>query len=246
MAFRRRSYKRKPRRSHKRRASRRLSKHMVRAIKAISQQPVETKRFPFSADISTLLNASGYVAGASWIVRGNVFSDIPRFKDTSTPTEQSFIGNDIQARGFRWMINVYSNGVTPAPDLLYRFTVYTVNAYTSGISGLLPTSLEFDQAFTNTPTWSTWNPQYVKIKFRRMFRLNRSSTDPGMLHKKFWVPLRRKITSSEQESLLVNSFMAQIKGEQMYWALEMFGPGLADIRSDSLGRVDTALFFKDA
>jgi len=247
MAYKRKSYRRKARRGNrKRRTPRRLSKHMVRAIRAIAQQPVETKQFPSYIDLSTLFNVTGYVSGASHIARGNLFSEIPRFKDTATKTEISFIGNDIQVRGFKFKIHMYAGTVGATPDALFRWTVYKIPGYVAGNSNIPPTGQEFNQSYTLTPTWSTWNTQYATIVTQRTFRLNESTTDPGHLIRKFWVPMRKKVTASGEESTVSNTYMAQIKGMQYYWALEMFAPTLTDLRGNFLGTIDTTVYFKDA
>jgi len=219
---------------------------MVRAIKAISQKPVETKAFPYSDNFSSFLTNSGYVSGSSHIIRQNIYSEIPRLKNSATVTEQSFIGNDIQSRGLRWEIHAYAGSAGATPDCAFRFTVLHIPGYAAGTSGILPSGPDFDQDYTNVPTWSRWNMQTVKVIFQRRFRMGESSTDPGHLMRKFYVPLRRKVTAIGEESIVLNTLMAQIKGEQYYWVLEMFAPTIADLRANILGAIDTTVYFKDA
>lgn len=246
MAYRR-SYRRKARRGYRKsRTPRRLSKHMVRAIKAISQVPVETKHFPLTATIQSYLNTAAYSSGPFAVIRGNIFSDIPRLKNTGVKTENSFVGNQIQARGLRWWIELYPSTATNAPPLQMRFTVYRDNRYFASTTGVGIGDRIFDQDHVTTPTWSTWNQQDVKVMFQRRFTLKRSTSDPGMVKRKFWIPIRKKVESQDEESLVFSSIMGEIKGPQYYWVLEVFSPSSTDIRTDVIGNVDWNIYFKDA
>lgn len=247
MAYRKKSYKRKARRSNKRRAPRRLSKHMVRAIKAISQIPVETKSYPKRDDFQTVLASSGYLgSGDSWLIRRNIFSDIPRADNTITKGEQSFIGNEVQCRGFRIQINLYTyNATALGLDTVFRFSVYHENAYAGGLSTLSTSNYIFDQDQNTTPTWLFWNPQIAKVIYRRTFSLSQMTQVNRMVNKKFWIPLRKKVVSAEEESNVVNSFMGKIKGEQYYWVLEMLQAGASSL-TNIAGNIGSRVYFKDA
>jgi len=248
MVYRKRSYRRATRRSlrSKRRPARRLSKHMVRAIKSIAQQPVETKIFPLRGDFSSFLNNAGYISGASWNIRQNIFSEIPRLKNSATKTEISFVGNEIQARGFKWRFHGYVNTAGATPNARFRFTVYHIPGYQSGTSGIFANGSDFNQDYTNVPTWATWNRQTTKIIFQRSFSMNESSTDPGHTVRSFWIPMRKRVIAQADESIALNTTMAQIKGEQYYWVLECFAPTIADLKANIQGSIDTSLYFKDA
>lgn len=245
MAYRRKTtYRRKTRRAYKRR-TKRVSKFMVRAIKAISQGPVETKRRADTVSLGQFLVLSGYVGGASAIVRSNIFSSIPRLKNTGTRTEGSFEGNSIMSRGLSFHIHAYF--VTPGaqPDAQFRFTVYSENDYYEGLTGVSPTDSIFDPAFNSTPTWLIWNTQQVKIHYRRTFSLNQASTGSGMVNRKFWVPLRKKVVAEDEEGLIANTYMGEIKGQQYYYVLEVFAPNVSNLNLELIGHIDTAIYFKD-
>jgi len=244
------AYRRKTRRAprRKRRTNRRLSKHMVRAIKAISQQPVETKAYAYTVAFDTLLVTTGYAGGVAHTVQANIFSDIPRLKDTLTKTENSFIGNKIQSRGLRFQINVFSsNAAALSSDCLFRFTVYKQSVYIGSLVSLASSSTVFDQSQTTSPTWAMWNTQRVNIIFQRKFRLAQLGQINGIVNRKFWVPLRKQVEATEEESTAVNTYMGEVKGMQYYWVLEILSPGNPSTLTTSYdGYVNTKVYFKDA
>lgn len=227
-----------------------LSKHMVRAIKAIAQKPVETKDNPYNQTISTYLTSAGFVSGAQASIRHNIYSDIPREGSTVAREEHEFEGTSIQSRGLRWLINMWVSSVeVPGGlfDVQFRFTVYSENDYFGNITGPGPANDIFDQEQETTATWATWNPQKVKIHFQRKFRLNNDGNRNALLSKKFYVPLRRKITSATDGQVDSNAYMGEVKGMQTYWVLEVFAPGLGvDLTSYLNGTISWKLYFKDA
>nr|DAV66844.1 MAG TPA: Capsid protein [Cressdnaviricota sp.] len=242
------AYRRKTRRGprRKRRTNRRLSKHMVRAIKAISQQPVETKSYPESADFGAWLTSASYAGGPQASIRSNIFSEIPNIKNTLQKTEESFIGNQIMSRGLRWEIHLYTEQAAAlAPDVQFRFTVYKDTKYFSGIDGPGSSDRIFDQSMNTTATWAVWNHQATKILFRRTFKLAQFTQTTGMLQRKYYVPLRRKITRMEEEGTLSNSFMRELKDANYYWVLEMLAPTISNLTSIS-GTIGSRIYFKDA
>lgn len=244
------AYRRKTRRGktgRKRRTNRRLSPHMVRAIKAISQGPVETKSYPYREDnFQNLLALSGYGGvSPSHIIRQNIYSDIPSSRNLVTKSEQTFIGDEIQSRGFRIQFALQSySSVALQPDDRFRFSVYHENGYANGISTLTATNYIFDQDQTTQPTSLFWNPQIAKIIYRRTFTFAKNTQTSKVLVKKFWVPLKRKVTRVDEESVITASYMGRIKGEQYYWVLEIFSPGLN--LTHVFGSVSSRIYFKDA
>jgi len=242
MAYRRR---RRNTRRVRRKAPRRLSKHMVRAIKAISQGPIETKRFTTFTLWNSGLVTSGYISGPTHVMQGNIFSGIPKIKNSLTRTEDSVIGNEFLCRGFKFMLNLNITTANAFPDVMFRFGLMQRTFYSAGVVNINPGGQEFDQDFSNVPTQSIWNTQVVKRMYSRKFRLNQSTTDPGLIQKKFYIPLRKKVVSSTEESLAVNDFVGQVKGMQYYWTLEVFGLSITALDTAIAGNWSTALYFKD-
>lgn len=244
MAYRR-AYRRKP--TNKGRKTRRLSKHMVRAIKAISQIPAETKHYPAYASISAFLLGAGYISGQQATIRSNILADIPRANNTSSHEEYSFTGDSLNLRGLRFQINMYTISSTPGviQDAQFRFTVFSDNEFFSGTTGPGPTNRIFDQAVDTTATWAMWNPQVVKIHYQRRFKMNNDGNTNSMVMRKFYVPLRRKITTQQDTSIVTNNYMGEVMGKQVYWALEFLAPGVSNLSSFLTGSISTKVYFKD-
>lgn len=235
------------RRRTQRRKKRVFSKRAEKAIQRIAQGPVETKHYDAADTILNYLNVAGYVTGSTAVIRVPFWAGIPRLKNTATKTENSFIGDKIHTRGLRWEFHGWPFLPAASPDIQYRFTVYSENNYYSGITGPAPTDVMFDQAFSNLPTWSRWNVQTTKIHYRRTWKLGQSSVGQGSVNKKFWVPIRRTLTSEEEESTLSNSFFGQSKGMNMYWVLEVYAPNVGtNLNTLVNGVISYSSYFKDA
>lgn len=244
MAYRR---KRTYRRRHKKPA---FSKRQAKAIVRIAQKPVETKIFPTFSTFSGLLISSGYSGTLSnFGVRGNILSQLPSSKNTSVPTDESFVGDEILLRGFRfdgafWLI-ASTPGVTY--DAWFRFTVYSANDYIGSITRLGPNPQEFDPENSGIETLSKWNMNYVKIHAQKAFKVDNNGNLNGLVKRKFWVPLRRKITKADELTGVPPEFMGEVKGMQLYWALEIFVPGLAtSMPLNVFGQMTWTTYFKDA
>lgn len=233
-------------RSHKRRYKP-LSKHMVRAIKAISQIPAETKHYPASASVSAFLLGAGYISGNEATIRSNILADIPRANNTGGHEEYSFTGDSLMLRGLRWSFNAYVVASSPGAvyDCQFRFTVFSDNEYFAGTTGPGPANRIFDQSVNTTATWATWNPQVVKIHYQKKFKLNNDGNSNAMVNRKFYVPLRRKITTQNDTSVVVNNYLGEAEGKQIYWALEFFCPGVSNLSSYITGTISAKVYFKD-
>jgi len=218
---------------------------MVRAIRAIAAGPQETKSYPTADNFQNALASTGYAGTAqSHIIRRNIYNEIPRLKNNLTKTEQSFIGNEIQSRGFRWQLDLSTANATGLGyDTRFRFCVYHENGFAGGYSALSTLNPIFDQDQTTLPTHLFWNPQIAKRIFVKTFTMRQSTQVNCILHKKFYVPLRRKVVSREEESVIANSGMGYIKGEQYYWVLECLSP--ASVLTNLSGSISTRMYFKD-
>lgn len=240
MAYRRRrTYRRKARRPV-------FGQRATQAIKRIAQQPVETKHMDENWTWNSLLVNAGYTSGATAMVRGSVHNHIPRENNSITKSEHTFIGNEIHMRGFRWEFMGYLSGAVALPDVKFRFTVYD-DPLAQTVFPLTVTSSShvWDPDFAVIPTWSRWNAQAVKIRYQRMFTLGSSSTGSSNIRKKFYIPIRRKLTALTEESVTVNQFFGVAKEDQIYWILEVLGPDLGDLSTQIVGYVNTTVYFKD-
>lgn len=243
MAFRRRTHRRR----HKRPA---FSKRQAKAIVRIAQKPVETKTFATFSTFSGLLLSAGYTGSLSnFGVRGNILSQLPSSKNTSVSTDESFVGDEIVLRGFRFDAAFWLIASTPGVtyDCWFRFTVYSANDYIGSITRLGPNPQEFDPENSGIETLSKWNMNYVKIHAQKAFRVDNNGNLNGLIKKKFWVPLRRKIVKADELAGIPPEYMGEVKGMQLYWALEIFMPGLpTTLPTNVFGQLTWTTYFKDA
>lgn len=238
--------RRRHRRRHRKSA---FSKRQVKAIQSIAQKPVETKHYPYFSSFTTWLNSAGYVSGPSAVIRQNIYSEIPQLGNVATKNESAVIGNQFMSRGLRVDLGLYT--IAPSPgasfDVWCRFTVYSDNDYNAGTTGPGPADIIFDQDHDTTPILAKWNSQAVKIHFQRFFTIDNNGNQNALKRRKFWVPLRRKITIEADASVVTNSYVRQIKGMQVYWVLEIFVPGLSTALNTYVnGSISTNVYFKDA
>lgn len=244
------------RRTYKRRHSRRpiFGKKATRAIMAISQKPVETKKWPRSYAWQTTLVNSGYVSGATWAYRSNIFREIPRADTALTKTENEVIGNELMARGFWIKVFIQSSAGsgTTHSGVQIRLTVYSVaDRYPSSaplIEGVSTSDAVFDQDFTQSIlTMRSFNTQNIRVlKSMRWDAQFQGNSDNFTSEKKMWVPITGKKTSSEDESTVLTTTFGYLKGRNYYWLLEIFAPGVSNLGTQFTGNVDTQLYFKDA
>lgn len=245
------AYRRKTRRGNRkrrtiRRRSKKLSKHMVRAIKAIALKPVETKRLFGSSTVAAYLGAAGYVAPSSQaVIRVNFPGTIPRLSNAATNTDTSFIGDSLLMRGLKWRYNGFLSTPVAQPDARMRLTVYQDNSYYAGVTGPGPTDRIFEQLQSTVATDAMWNTQTTKIMWRRSWALPQASIGQGYVKKSFYIPIRRKLTAENDESSSFNTFLGKTKGMQIYWVLEVYTPGGTNLILGVQGVIDTCIYFKD-
>lgn len=221
-----------------------FSKREKQAIERIAVKPAETKHMDESWTWDSLLLAASYLSGEAFVLRGSVFNHIPRENNLITKSEHTFVGNQILMRGFRWEFMGYNAVTNATPDTKFRFTVYDDPIPYSTLPNTVGISV-FDTDFPTVATWARWNNQSTKIRFQRTFTLGQASIGGGNIHKKFYIPIRRKLTSVAEESTAVNGFFGIAKEDQIYWVLEILAPGNTALRTYITGHVLTTVYFKD-
>lgn len=249
MAFRR-------RRTYRRRRARRpvFGKRATKAIMAISQRPVETKSYTYSASYSAFLLSAGYVAPLdNFTIRSNIFSPIPHADSALTKTEKEVIGNELMARGF-WIRVSLASAVSPTAGhygVQFRLTVYSiadveVTAPLYEVVGL--GDPVFDQDFGNAyVTDRPFNNQYINVlKSHRWEARFDGNEDNYTTEHKLWVPITGRKIGRGEESTTVSSTLGPLKGRNYFWMLEVYAPGQSDLRAGVTGSIMTKVYFKDA
>lgn len=246
------------RRTVRRRRARRpvFGKRATKAIMAISQRPVETKKWPRSYAWTTTLVNSGYIAGTQFAYRSNIFREIPRADSVGTKTENEVIGNELMARGFWMKVNVQSSAGsgTTHSGIQMRLTVYSIadriptsSPLIEGVS--LTDATIYDNDFTQPPhTLKPFNMQSIRVlKSIRWDAEFKGNSDNFTSERKLWVPIRgKKIAAEEEPTVGTTSVFGILKGRNYYWLLEMFAPGVSNLGTQFTGNVDTQVYFKDA
>lgn len=245
------AYRRK-RSNRRRKRGKHLSKFMVRAIKAVTKQEIETKHWVYSSNLASALLNGGYVPGQPAVAfYGNIYSPIARGEDPSIrDTSHQVFGQEFDSRGFKFMVDLWSvQSFVPAAsnalDIRFRFTVFKQSGYSSIVLGNLPPgSATFDQDLLTTPTVARWDPDTVVVVYQKSFYMNYDGGANAMVKRSFWVPLKGKRTCTNEESSSAGT-VSQLLGWQYYWALEIFSPGNTTLTTTLEGQLQHKIYFKD-
>lgn len=240
------------RKSYRRKGRKVFSDRQKAAIIRISQAPVETKALPLIGTLQAFLLDTNYISPASsHAFRRNIFAGIPTNQFSNpNPDDHTFIGNDIQSRGFRWEGHFWTGDGVSVPggnyDIWFRFTVYEVPSYIGGNAQITGANELWDPDYPQDPIISRWNMDYVKLRYQKTFKLDNNGSLNAMIKRKFYIPMRRKVEHAGELSDATTQ-MGEIKGLQSYWALEIFAPGLSsNLNLNVTGRIATTVYFKDA
>lgn len=227
------------------------------AILRIAYKPIETKHFYQYTSWQNYLINTGYLApSAEHAFRQPFVALIERTTNAGdiVAGQERFDGSDIQLKGLRWEMNLTQYAATPGSlyDVHFRFTVYSMNFFypnSTEITGA--NSEEIDLSLGGgtfrTSTWFKWNMEEVDIHFQKNFRINNDGNLNAILKKKFWIPFNKKLTTTEDDSPtpLFNDRFNNAKQKNMYWALEMYAPGLANLQTQFDGAIAWMTYFKD-
>lgn len=217
---------------------------------AISQKPVETKTYTISADFDTFLTSAGFSGGTFYAARGNVFAPLARADTALVQSEHEVIGNEFQARGFRWNLDLYSNTVG---SVKVRFTCYSYTAYTAGLPLFVPVTnsddvLDPEFPVQNlTPTEYRYNPQRIHILKQKTWTFGAGGTQGFIGNMKVWVPIKGRKISMDEEGTVTSTSIGRLKGRNYYWIVEILAVGAYTNLSTSInGALGTTVYFKDA
>lgn len=233
---------------YKKRTKRKVfSKREKQAIVRIAQQPVETKHYDQNWDWGALLTVAGYTSGDRFALVLPIYHNIPRDSNTSEVSENSFIGNEIMLRGFRFELHAFMTTAAAVPDAKLRITIYSEQTPRSSLPYIISGSdTIIDPDFINVPTWFRWNMQVAKIHMQRNYTLTASSTGSGVLNKKFYWKSGRKLTSETEEGVVLGSTFGTAKNYNTYCMMEFLSPTLGTLTTSVTGNLNLSTYFKDA
>lgn len=255
-------YYRRHRRSFRRRYARKktvFGKRATRAIKAISQRPVETKWYAYNVELSgSDVGPVGWVGTEADILH-NIWQFVPRADSALTRSRSEVLGQECQGRGYslRWAIN-YPAGEVPSVVARCRITVFSMAAYyDTDLSGQftdsVPAGVYEDEAVGAPPlaTLRRFNRDRVKVLASRSHTFSIGGQSNLLWEGKLWVPMRRKIVAADPESVGTSSDrMNELKDRQFYLLVEFYDPkGLSSTGPAPNGWVlqfEHKVYWKDA
>lgn len=255
-------YYRRHRRSYRRRHNAKrhvFGKKAVRAIKAISQRPVETKFYEKVSGLGSNPVGPAIWSGNSAYMGHNLWANVPRADSAGTHSRTEVIGQSAQARGFsiKWLM--YYPAVGAALQHVFRVRISVVKATDffdfdnydqwGAVSGTAVFWDQEDDGSYGPATFQRFNQDAVKVIKSRSFTLSGGGQTNWMSEGKMWVPLRSKITAidPEAEPPAATDVMGRIKGWQYYLLLEFFDPaGLVTTAENYYLTINSRVYFKDA
>lgn len=233
---------------HRRHAKRPVfSKRAVRAIKAISQEHIETKKFIYYENlVSAFPPNSTFVGGKNVSFIHNIMEVIPKLDTDSVFTQDtadSVVGLEFQARGIamRYQVAV-PTPLASDPGSQYhqckvRLTIISMAPYFSTTAGgtnyvVLPQDgvvdggtapirlFEEDDA-TNNATFRRWNMEQVHVLESETFTLSSGGQQGWLKEGKMWHRMNRRCRIAEEET---SDLVRNLKDMNFYFVAEFYDP----------------------
>lgn len=225
-------------------------KALVRLIHSTALKDAETK--VFDKGFNLLAGAwapPGAYTATSWILP--TYGNIPKFKNTSTPTNISVIGNELHMRGVKYRFFIRMASTSNAFGQLHvRMSLLStsrpdfITNPTDPVSGIPAAWYEPDTVLPIT--FQRWDTQEVKVLKSRRFVINPATTGVANLKMfNFWAPLRGKKTLDTDENLVANSYVNYFRGKNYFLAVEIYGPQGNDLTTALSMSYDQVSYFKD-
>lgn len=228
-----------------------FGKKATRAIKAISQRPVETKWHIYNSAILVDVPAVSWPSapGSQFAVYKNVFQTIPRSNQVGTESAHEVIGQKFNVRGISLACYVAwrGNGSIPSTmrvrmTLLKSSTFYDVSQFQP-----LSTSSAFHEDDDTMPmTVKGFNTSRVTVLKSRSFTVGPQSA-LGSKVVKLWYPMRKTLTCYDDEGAgVLTTEVGRLKDFNYYAILEFVsvdGFGWDPPTDDLYFR--TKVYFKD-
>lgn len=243
------------RRTHRRRRHV-FGKKAVRAIKAISQRPVETKWHLFNSDL--LIDPplaswpAGTGTGSGFAVMRNILDPIPRSNNTLSESRNEVVGQEFQLRGIsvRGMIgwDPSTSGGIPSTMRVRISIVQSQDYINQPIFAPYSGSGAFYEDDGTLPiTDKKFNMDKIKILKTKTFHVGGEARS-SIVAFKLWLKLRRKVVCFDDEgSGVTGTFVYKVKGMQYYLFVETLAPGgYSWATSTDFFQLSTQVYFKDA
>lgn len=245
------------RRSIRRRRNARkiFGKKAVRAIKAISQKPVETKWYPYNSDVLQDLTPAvwpaSFGANSGYAFYRNIFNPIPRTNNPTAQSRMEVIGQQFMCRGVSVKLQVVRNYPDGAEfdQMRVRVTVLAFSDYInqSSFAPLTLASDFFENDSTLLATARPFNMDHVHVLKSRTFTLGVFNGMEKVV--KMWVPLKKKMNVYFDEGTVSSNTVQRLKDTNYYLVIETMKLGQTTYGWTPPGDaflVETKVYFKDA
>lgn len=209
-----------------------FGKKATRAIKAISQRPVETKHYIWCDDLLADIPPATWPSspGVAYVFYRNVLDPIPRSNSVGNATRSEVVGQKFILRGIsiKWAMNYFEpiagvpSGQAPQ-SIRVRVTLLAATEYFNQppFGTYSATGPFFENEDTNIATVKEFNMDKVKIIKSRTFTLS-AGTGRQTMTGKIWAPIHRIVTIDGDEGTVTNSTVNRVKGWQYYCVVETY------------------------
>lgn len=247
MAWRRRNGRGRTRRTRRTRTKRKPTtrKSLVRLIKQVSLSTAETKRYavqfnPFS--IGTIGSAT------EWSIAHHLFYDIPNLGNTATRTDNSFIGEEIWAKGVKFRFQMVPGSLGNFAMRISIISVVDAGTFLATPGQAVTPTPWYEQSTANillTPARRRFNPSKVNVLKSRTYWLRPQGAGFVNPWKSLWIKFNRKFRRMAEEDN-VNEVWGLNRGKDYYMIAEFWNPAATSLVSGLNGTIDKIVYFKDS
>lgn len=187
-------------------------------------------------------------------------SDLPNVRNSSTPSDTSFIGDQIYLKGIKWRFTMTWDShasATPGTAIWVRISLLSgtnINDGTTlyptlvGETPIPPVFYEPTSLLGIPVTAQRWNTQRVKVLRTKKFVIRPGNEKTAFSTYNLYMPFNRNMkTSYEESNITSNTFGLRANGKQYWWALELYNPTGGALDEFGGGpRCEKIIYFKDA
>jgi len=230
-----------------------FGKKATRAIKAISQKPVETKWYIFNSDVLVDVPPVSWpsTAGNEFAVYRNIMEVIPRSNNVGTESRSEVVGQKFNMRGvsIKGFIAWVAGATANAQQMRIRMTVLRSTVfYDVPQFGVLSAGSAFYEDDDNLPlTAKSYDTDRIHIIKSKIITLGPPvNSSPRVFN--MWVPMRNTLTCWDDEgSGVTATTVGRLKDFQYYLVLEFQSPMAfqwAPGQGEAI-KIRTKVYFKD-
>jgi len=239
--------RRRTRRTKRRAMSR---KQIIKLIHATALKDAETKVFDEGVNLLGTLDPPlvGAWTSQSFIIP--TYQNVPKLKNTSTTTDISAIGNEIQARGVKYRFYMRISSAGNIQQIRFRLSLVSTSRpdfLTSAIGkpGFTP-SAWYEPETIMPHTMKRFDNQEVNVLKSKVFYFSPYVSSFSLVKEvNFWCRIKGKKKLDSDENLITNSLVGNFKGKNYFVILEVHGGQASDLATSLAIQYDKVCYFKD-